>query len=161
MLIDKVYLVLKLREISYGDEFQANITCAKCHTETPIKFNLKELPVKYFSEDIQIPKEIELPVIQKKAKIRFPTVGDEAILSNSDSALAQLWRFVVEIDGHSNKEIISEVLSKLPIKDAHTIIDAISGDEFGVQTRVKFQCYQCRENATIDLPIGSDFFTVS
>tara|TARA_Y100000310_G_C20623690_1_gene784680 strand:- start:193 stop:957 length:765 start_codon:yes stop_codon:yes gene_type:complete len=161
LLIDKVYLILKLREISYGDEFQADVTCIKCHKETPVKFDLKNLPVIYFPEDMQIPKEIDLPVIQKKAKVRFPTIADEKVLSDGGAALAQLWRFIVEIDGHSNKGIISEVISKLPIKDAHTIINAISGAEFGVQTKVKFQCFQCRENATIDLPIGPGFFTVS
>jgi len=161
LIVDKVYLILKLREISYGNEFTANVTCAACHKATPVVFDLRNLPINYFEDDFDYPIEIELPVAKKQAKLKLPTVSDEQFLKDGGQALNQLWRFIDSIDGQTNKEVISELLNLLPLKDVHAMLDAISGNTYGIQTKVQFQCFECKENAVIELPITPDFFTVN
>jgi len=159
MLADKIFLVLKLREISYGKDFSALITCPKCNTEDDITIDLTQLPIKEAEESLENPMEITLPVLKKTAKVKIPTVKDEIYLQNAEAVFSQLWRFVLEVDGHTNKEIITAVLEKLPIKDAHAITKVISGDMFGVQTKVKFVCRACNEATIMEMPITPDFFT--
>ena len=161
LLMDKIYLVMKLREISYGEEFQASITCKACHKDTDVTFDLTQLPVNYVSEDFTLPMSIMLPVLKKEVKVLMPTTEDEDLLVDTSRAMKKLWKFVAEVDGCSNKAIISEVINKLPLRDVHTIIDAIASQEYGVQTEVQFQCLHCKENTLMDLPITPDFFTVS
>jgi hypothetical protein len=103
---------------------------------------------------------VTLPVIKKEAKIRLPRVRDERVLMDSEEALNQIWRFVSEIDGHTDKSIIAAVVDKLPLKDVRTVLKAIKTD-YGVDTKVKFECNSCGGVTVVDLPIDSNFFDVN
>lgn len=43
--MDKLYLLLKLREISYGDEYNTLLICNHCNAENPSKVNISQLNV--------------------------------------------------------------------------------------------------------------------
>jgi hypothetical protein len=158
--IDKLYLLMKLREISYGDEYNTLLVCQSCKAENPTTVKLSSLNVNPVPDDFTDPVEFILPSLQKKIKVRLPRVRDEKILTNSDTALDQIWRFVEEVDGHADKSIIAAVLNKLPIKDMRTILNAMK-TEFGIDTKVKFRCNDCKEVSVIDLPIDVNFFDVN
>jgi len=151
---------MKLREISYGDDYDTLLICQHCKAENPSTVKLSELNVNPVPDDFVDPVEFTLPSIQKTAKVRLPRVRDEKVLSNSETALDQIWRFVEEVDGHTDKSIISAVLNKLPIKDMRTIMNAMK-TEFGIDTKVKFKCKDCKEVSVIELPIDANFFDVS
>ena len=121
--------------------------------------NISELPVNYLPDDFSNPIEIELPVLKKKIKVRLPRVEDEAYMRNPEIALANLWRFVEEIEGHTQKTIISKVIQKLPLKDAHALMNAMGSSGYGMDTRIRFACSYCSLIETMELPIGADFFT--
>lgn len=160
LAMDKLYLLLKLREISYGDDYKTTIICRKCRTENPITVLLSELPVNPVPDDFTDPVEVLLPTINKKAKVRLPRVRDEKILVDPEVFMAQLWRFVAEIDGHTDKAILAGVVEKLPLKDMKTIINAMKMD-YGVETKVNFKCKSCGGAEVVDLPIDENFFNVS
>jgi len=157
---DKLYLILKLREISYGEEYPAIVTCDNCSFDNHMNFNLAKLPVEEISEDVSDPMEFELPVLKKKIKIKLPRVKDEDFFKDVDDVSSNLWRFILEIEGISDKSIISEVSKKFPLKDIHKIINIMNPD-FGVQTKTKYECQNCKTFNVLDLPITSDFFSVN
>jgi hypothetical protein len=159
--LDKLYMLMKLREVSYGEEYGAKITCPSCKNDNHIVFNLSELPVTYVDEDMLNPTSVYLPVLQKTIKVKLPTIADESYLLNSEIAMANLWRFVTEIEGHVNKKIISQVIQKLPLKDAHVLLKVMGGEGLGINTNVKFSCSYCSLVEEMELPIGADFFTDS
>ena len=101
-----------------------------------------------------------LPTIKKEAKVRLPRVRDEKMMQDTQTALDQMWRFVVEIDGHTDKSIIAPVVDKLPLKDIRTILNAVKTD-YGVDTKIKFECNSCGGVTVVDLPIDSNFFDVN
>jgi len=158
--MDKLYLIMKLREVSYGDEYSTLLICKSCKAENPTKIHLSELNVNPVPDDFSEPIEVELKTIKKKAKIRLPRVRDERQTKNAGEALDHLWRFVVEIDGHTDKSIIAPVVDKLPLRDIRHILKAIQTD-FGLDTMIKFECNQCGEISVVDLPIDANFFDVS
>jgi hypothetical protein len=158
--LDKLYLIMKLREISYGDDYNTLLLCKKCGEENPTTIKLSQLNINPVPDDFSDPVEIDLPALKKKVKVTYPRVRDEKLFLNSDEGLEQLWRFVVEVDGHKDKSIIAAVVEKLPIKDIKTIINAIKTD-FGIETNVKFECKRCKEVAVVDLPIDANFFNVN
>lgn len=158
--MDKLYLIMKLREISYGDDYNTLLICSHCQAENPTTVKLSQLNVNPVPDDFQDPITVSLPSINKEAKVRLPRVRDERIMTDTDAALDQIWRFVSEIDGHTDKSIIAAVVDKLPLKDIRTILNAIKTD-FGVDTKIKFQCDSCGGVTIVDLPIDANFFDVN
>lgn len=163
LLLDKLSLIFNLRAISYGDIYKAIIICSECNAENGMDIPLMSLPIEHIPDDVVDPRELTLPVLQKKVKVIFPRVIHEDYLLDRAKVFDNLWRFVVSIDGNTDKTLISKFLSdpRLPLKDIHVIINAISGAEYGVQTKVKFECTSCNAHNIVDLPIGADFFTVN
>jgi hypothetical protein len=163
ILIDKLYLILKLREISYGDNYSVSVNCGKCTFENKLNFKLSDLPISYFDDAIQEIQEITLPVTKVKVKIRYPRVSDEKYINDDIRVFDNLWRFVVEIQDSDDPVLISKFLKdpRVPLKDMHTITNAIGLSEYGVQTKVRYDCESCGHANVINLPLGADFFTVS
>ena len=92
--------------------------------------------------------------------MRLPRVRDERFLGDTSTSLDQIWRFVVEIDGHTDKSVIAAVIDRLPLRDIRTIMNSIKTD-FGVDTNVKFECKDCGGVTVVDLPINANFFDVN
>ena len=158
--MDKLYLIMKLREISYGDDYKTLLLCQQCRAENPTTVKLSELNVNPVPDDFTDPITFMLPVAKKEIKIKQPRVRDEKIFENTEDALNQLWRFVAEIGGHTDKSIIAAVMDKLPLVDIKTILNSIKSD-YGVETKIKFACQECGGVSIVDLPIDANFFDVS
>jgi hypothetical protein len=158
--MDKLYLIMKLREISYGDDYNTLLICSHCAAENPTTIKLSHLNVNPVPDDFTDPVTVMLPTIKKEAKVRLPRVRDERMMQDTQAALDQIWRFVVEIDGHTDKSIIAPVVDKLPLKDIRTILNAVKTD-YGVDTKIKFECNSCGGVTVVDLPIDSNFFDVN
>lgn len=163
LILDKLALIFNLRAISYGDIYKAIAICVECRQENDMDVPLMSLPLEYIPEDVTDPREIELPVLKKKVKVIFPRVAHEPYLNNKEKIFDNLWRFVISVDNITDKTLISKFLldTRVPLKDIHAIINAITGVGYGVQTKVKFECQSCKAHNVVDLPIGADFFTVS
>ena len=157
--MDKLYLLMKLREISYGDNYKATIACNSCKKENLVNFKITDLPVTYVEDDLTDPVSVELPVLKKKAQVRLPRIEDESYFSSPEIAVANLWRFVESIDGSRKKTIISKIVPQLPLKDAHILLDTVSASKYGINTKVKFACAFCSHTEVMELPISTDFFS--
>jgi hypothetical protein len=158
--MDKLYLVMKLREISYGDDYNCLLICEHCKAENPTIVKLSQLNVNPVPDDFVDPIEVKLDSINKSANVRLPRVKDEKFLGDAADSLNQIWRFVVDIDGHSDKSVIAAVVDKLPLRDIRKIMNALKG-EYGVDTNIKFQCGTCGGVTVVDLPINANFFDVN
>jgi len=160
LAMDKLYLIMKLREISYGDDYNTVLLCSHCGSENPTTVKLSDLNVNPVPDNFEDPITVFLPTLKKEAKVRLPRVRDEKFMKTAEDALNQLWRFVVEIAGHTDKSVIAPVIDKLPLVDVRTIMNAIKSD-YGVDTKVKFQCAHCGGASIVDLPIDANFFDVN
>lgn len=163
LIMDKLYLILKLREISYGDSYDVTVGCPQCNHDNKMSFKLSHLNKNEIPEDETNPKEIVLPVTGVKLVVRYPKVIDEKYLKDEATIYANLWRFVVSINGVPDLVLISNFLkdTRVPIKDMHVVLREIMGTQYGIDTKVKFQCEKCKTVTLTNLPLGADFFTVS
>jgi len=158
---DKLYLLLKVRENSFGTQYTVPYICEACEAKSDVTFDIGQFKVNKIEEDLQDPREVHLEKINKKATVRFPRVRDEAFLADSTRIMDNMWRFVESIDGNNNKAVISKVIQKLPSKDVHLLMNEIFGSKYGLDTQGKFSCDHCGHTQTAELPIGTDFFTLS
>lgn len=161
LLIDKLYLLLKIREISYGNEYEVGVGCTDCGFENKLNLHIDKL------ESVSVPEDLDLfniPVflkgIGKEVVVTAPLVSEEDFLSPKNIQ-SNLWRFVKSIAGNSNPTVISKVIKELPLVDIHTIINAFSLEKFGVQPKIKYTCDGCAHLNLISLPIDENFFSVS
>ena len=157
--MDKLFLVMKLRELSYGNDYTATISCPGCRKDNSIVFKMDQLNVKYMEDDYVNPCPVHLPILDKECHVRLPKIKDEAYLVNAETTTQNMWRFIEDIDGYDSKSIIQKVCSQLPLKDAHAILGVLGGNDYGLDTRVRFVCSYCSHNEVMALPITSDFFS--
>jgi hypothetical protein len=75
---------MKVREISYGENYEFNITCPACTSEIKTSLVLSEhLNMTQVPDELsQIPREIDLPKLKVKAEVRFPRSREEAFLAD-------------------------------------------------------------------------------
>jgi len=158
---DKLYLLLKIREASFGSDYRTEVVCDNCAAKNDITYDIGSFKIKQIPEDLEDPREVFLEVINKKAKVRFPRVQDEPYLADTNKIMDNLWRFVMVIDGNDNKAVIAKVIQKLPSKDVHILMNEIFGSDYGLDTKGQFKCDICGSIQISELPIGTDFFTLS
>ena len=161
ILMDKIYLLFKIREASYGSDYNAVMTCPKCGVDSEVKVDLGKLNIKEVPDDLDNPREIELKKLKKKAMVRFPRLNEEKHLSLTDDKPSQFWRFVEAIDGCTDKQVIAEVIKKLPLSDIHTLVKEITQVDYGIDPRINFICSECEGESIVDVQLGENFFTES
>lgn len=158
--IDRIFLIIKLRDISFGNEYSVKVPCDSCKYDNDLVFKMDQLNTTFVPDDWVPTKDILLPVLKKTVTIRYPQAKDEEYTVDLSKTQDNLWRFIIKVEGHDRKEVISKFCEKLPIADRHSILNALS-PKYGIDHIVKFQCQKCSHMNVIGLPLGADFLTVT
>lgn len=162
LAMDKLFLLMKIREISYGSEYEFPVACPNCNKEITTTLELdKHFVVKEVPEDLTDPREVKLPRLGVSAKVMFPRSKDEAYLDDSTTLLKNLFRFVVSIGEITDPVFVAKALKKMHIQDIKTIVKEVNKDEYGIDPRFMFDCPSCKTVTPMAIPLGVDFFSVS
>lgn len=162
LLMDKFYLLLKLREASYGSIYTFDINCPECGGSTRTELDLtKHLTVNEVPDDLEDPRTVHLPKLGVDVQVRFPRVREEGFIEDTESSSKMMNRFVISIDGNTDPVFISKALKRMHIMDLKKISREITLDQYGVDPRFIFECPHCKYEALTQLPFGADFFSVS
>jgi len=156
---DKIFLVVNIRNLSVGPNYDINITCGNCNKVNPVSIDVLEtFSCDYPEEPLAQTTEIELPVIKKKVVVRRAT-SDE-LEQPQEKLYNDIWKFVHSIEGIQSGQVIYDVVSRLPRKDIHAIVNSISCSELGLNTKFLFICSECEHEEVNDLTMQPDFFTM-
>jgi len=160
--MDKMYLLMKVREVSYGEEYEFNITCPSCRGDVKTSLVLSEnLNMNEIPDDLTDPREVLLPKLKVKAEVRFPRSREEVFLKDSETIYKNLYRFINSISDNSDPVFISKALKRMHLKDIKKLISEINKGEYGIDPRFIFECPQCRHEETMAIPMDVSFFSVS
>jgi|TARA_A100000172_G_scaffold41301_3_gene25203 hypothetical protein len=161
VIIDKLFLLIKVRELSFGSDYKVGVICPNCSYENKLNLELSKLISNQVPEDFSFDKiDIHLEGINKKACLNFLTVADEDYI-DPGKVSENLWRFIQSIEGVDNPMVIAKVVERLPLQDVHSIIKAMMLSEYGIQPHVRFTCDSCTKSSLINLPIDENFFSVN
>jgi len=161
VIIDKLYLLIKIRELSYGNEYKVGVVCGKCGCENKLSLELDKLQCNAVPEDFNFTsREIFLDGIKKTAQISYLTVSDEDFVG-PDKVADNLWRYVTSIEGIDNPSVLSKVILKLPIIDIHKIVKHLMLTDYGIQPQIRYTCDSCNNSNLINLPLDENFFSVN
>jgi len=161
--MDKVYVLLKLREISYGAAYDVVITCPTpfCKHKAETTIDISELNVTPIPDDLENPRKVVLPESGLKAEVRFQYSSEEEYFSSPESFYSNIWRLVTKVEEYTDREIIAGTIKKLSLKDLHALREEIFLDGYGLDTRFMYGCPKCKTETLMEVPLGSDFFSVN
>lgn len=160
--MDKIYLLMKVREASYGDEYEFKVTCPQCSTDVKTELILsKHLNMVAVPDDLEDPRTITLPKLKAKVEVRFPRSREESFLKDTESIYQNVYKFVVSVEGNKDPIFISKAIKRLHIMDMKKLISEIVQSEYGIDPRFVFECPECSHSDTMAIPLDINFFSVS
>lgn len=169
--VDRNFLLLKLRSITFGSELQTSYTCPACRQSVAMSEDLDELPVKGLSngdgpEDIVV--QLDEGYVDRDGQVhtaltlRLPTgLDEEAVASQmnqnaslgKNALLARCIESLGEMPRHRVEAIGPKILADLTMTDRRLIDRAINQGAPGVDLVRRIECSNCDNvfNATLDL----------
>lgn len=162
VIFDRYYLLLKIREASYGPDYKFSVVCPHCDSEAHSEINLAEgLNITEVEDDVTDPRSFTLPRLGVECEVKFPRVRDEHYIADTESAVKNTYRFVKSINGNDDPVFITKALKRMSIVDMKTIVKEINRGEYGVDPRFVLECPSCGKSTTMAIPMDIDFFSVS
>ena len=160
LLVDKIYLLFKLRELSFGSVYKFVVGCPSCHQENRISVDLNDMPVVSL-EDMGREVDIQLPMCKKPAKVKLASMSDEVYMSDPELLMDNLWRYIISINDVENDMVIQKAIKKLPAGDINTIMSTVMCEGYGLTTEIRVLCSHCGHDSVMELPLNKNFFSAS
>lgn len=174
LAIDRTFLLIWLRGISYSPEYEVEITCPFTDKKFIHSINLN-LDVEECPEDFG-PSSMKdtLPTTGFSFSYRLATGRDELEIQKrqekknknfnidlnrpDDDFLNRLAVMINDIEGLTDKNELGVLLAKLPGNDIAYLKSVIDEPPFGVNTKVSIVSPYSSEEFEIELPLDSNFF---
>lgn len=161
LLEDEWALLLYLRAISYGRDYEIEVECPSCDTKAKHTVDIEtDINVKHATDAIEKGITVTLPKSKKKVSMHLPTkkdVGKDVYATVVNC---------IETSDNVEKQLIPMWMSSLTAHDVSVLRNAINKVEWGADHSVKFvcqnpECDECGKPQKVGLPITSEFFRVS
>tara|TARA_R100000458_G_C8268307_1_gene243152 strand:- start:1361 stop:2275 length:915 start_codon:yes stop_codon:yes gene_type:complete len=160
-LEDKNYILFKLREISYGDEYTINATCDECGAENKLVVNISEVPVAYAADEYEEPFSVTLPDSKQEVKFVTARCKDEKYLETAEKLMDNLWRFALSVGKYSEQKVIKSFFEKTTVRDIAFFREELSKERYGMNKSMSYECAGCGAVTRSMIPFTESFFSVS
>jgi len=160
-LEDKNYILFKLREISYGDEYMVQAECTECEHSNMLTVNISEVPVIYAEDGYEEPITITLPDTSQEVTYITPRCKDERYFNNAEMLIDNLWRFALSVGKYSEKKVIKGFFEATTVRDLAFFREAITKNNYGMNKSMSYECANCGEVTESLIPFTESFFSVS
>ena len=175
-MFDIDWAMLKLRIVSHGPLYKANVVCPKCGHTMDKTINLDDIPMIPVEEDFVSEFEIgPLPISGDTLKVRLLTYKDLMDMqSESQRILSKFPEYkgdpldvldyiykIVEVNGEKKPPTFMK-----PYVESMSAADSIYFDQaysdkistYGPDTQLTFQCDKCNETFIRSMPMNAEFF---
>lgn len=163
---DRVFALLQIRRLTYGDEYAFRASCPRCDEGFEWQEDLSTLVVQYLADPGEVAPdhtfEFVLPRAQRRVRWRLLRGKDEATLAriraDSPDAVASLALVLRTVEIEGEKLVSRRFFDELEAADAAAFRAEINARECGVETSIEVDCPACGARFEMDLPIGAGFF---
>ena len=159
---DRYFLMLAIRRITFGDDYDFKVRCMTCGQTFQISVNLAELPVKKLEGDPDATHTITLPRTKKEVTFKLLRGRDEKKIATAMRKSPQelirlsLYLHTVAIDGDDN--VSEKFFETLPGADSLYYRRKIDEVTCGIDTTVEVECPECDNEFEVQLPMNETFF---
>ncbi len=174
LTIDRNYLLIWLRGISYDPIYEVEVRCTECGEKSKQEINLNELEVTYCPEDFSLDSlKGALPKSGWNFSYRLSTGSDELAVARyrdkrgreagtgnrTDDTLTYRTSLLLNNIGEiSNTSELHILLKRLPVADGGYLRSLVNEPPFGVDTTIGLVCGICGAEYSVDLPMEASFF---
>lgn len=186
---DRFYLLIYLRGISFGTEYEVAIKCPECGNINKDKLDLdKDLFVMSLDQAAQSGDEeqsyrAKQLINHGSVEDKFPASGEtftwgiltgqmeaerdarsariNKVMGTDSKLLEHYSNFVHSIGGVTDPKMKQAIIRELPMADTSYLREIISGYTFGVDQNFEYTCQACAETFRTGLPIDETFFSTS
>lgn len=172
LTIDRTYLLIYLRGISYTTKYEVEVKCPNCESKFETTINLDEMFVEPCPDNYGPILQDVLPNTKLPFTYRLSTGKDEQDITDyrdrrvkqfgdnttDDTLTYRTAMLLHEIDGIKTKNDLQVLLKNLPINDVSYIRNCINEPPFGVDTNIEIICPSCMHDFSVDLPLEASFF---
>jgi hypothetical protein len=172
LTIDRNYLLIWLRGISYDSLYEVKVKCPSCENTFDTEINLSLLPVEQCPDDFTtVNLTGTLPKTGCQFSYRLSTGKDEVSIlqyrerqakkfagSTDDTLTFRTSLLLNNIEDVNDTKSLQILLKRLPISDVAYLRSLINEPPFGVDTDVGLVCSVCGHEFSIDLPLEASFF---
>ena len=172
---DYLFLMYKLREVTYGSSYTLETRCPFCNTKNIDTVDLNDLIIKEFNPIIFKYMEFELPQTKKRVKIKFQTprmldTVDEKIRhhkkksidkSTNPELIYTISTMIESIDNETPNILdVEKWVPTLPMLDTQTILSyaEIVNGVIGIDRGLEVTCDMCKLSYETSFRIGPEFF---
>lgn len=173
LVSDRYALLLTIRAVGYGTEYEDDVTCSECSVTKSRVFNLASFPIKRLDIEPITPGTnlfgFTLPKSKKQVQFRFLTGRDEEdmhVLAERQKKLgiilesnvtSTLIRSIVSIDGKTDKSKIARFVQNMPAQDSLALRKYMGDHQPGVLFRQQLACPACNHVEEVNMPMGLGF----
>lgn len=172
LTIDRTYLLIYLRGISYSPEYDVEVKCPDTEKKFSTTIDLNSLYVEACPDDYGPVLEDTLPTSGYKFKYMLSRGKDEREIqdyrerrikmfgdaSADDTLIYRTSMLLEHIEGLEDQRELQTLLKGLPINDVAYIRGCINEPPFGVETSVTLVSPFTMEEFEIELPLEANFF---
>lgn len=179
---DTLYLLFKLRSLSYGDKYRFRTRCPECGKKFEVELDLSTVAVNTLDEDYERSLEVVLPHAKDKVYTKFLTnndlqsINDEMerrrrkfkdLKDDTDFVLrlaTMIRRIELAVPTAAGDKVldhpidIQNYIEKLTDLDATAIASTTDNVSFGIYPLIEEKCPHCREYVDIRIDLGPGFF---
>jgi hypothetical protein len=178
LVSDRNAILIAIRAINYGIDYEPEIPCPSCEQKSIQKFNLQEFCG--LEEEDTPPVDVErtksgtfliknLPVSNWTFEVRPLTGREEEIFTKVleqdkkrnkvESILStQIKLYTVSIDGVADPQVIHKAVSVLPAKDSKVLRATYKKIVPSFDMGVIYDCDNCGYSGRIEMPFTAEFF---
>ena len=174
---DKAAIMIAARITGYGPDYDVEITCPECSTESETTFDLSDYE-KYYTVGDEIENfhlnqkgmfETTLPASGATVELRMVNSRDETRMVKAqqlktknklaDSTSTDFLKLIIHsIDGNSDRNAISQLVMDLPARDARFLRTNYSKVVPNVDLKEHFECPYCGTETEMEVPLEAGVF---
>ena len=154
---DRLYLLFKIRELSYGDDYKLEQNCTNCGVKNSLTLKLSTLEIDYLEEDYTT---FTLPDSKKSVTIRVPRASQ---LENIEMEVLMndLYKYVESVENVVDGTVIQEFIRRTTVKDVDILRNAIFIPPYGMEDKLMFNCMKCSQTTKAAVVMNEYFFTAN
>ena len=172
---DEQFIMIKLREFTYGSDYHIKAKCSKCGAEHEYKINLSSFESKELPDDFEEPLKMILPMCKKELEVRmlrnkdYVNIHDAAVKRARKSVksnvneleyILRMIAYIKSVNGVDSRDMnIQSFVENLHARDSAYFWAFINTKfDCGLDTTTILDCLSCGESIDIDFEINSEFF---
>tara|TARA_R110000824_G_scaffold35687_5_gene111602 strand:- start:3529 stop:4392 length:864 start_codon:yes stop_codon:yes gene_type:complete len=155
---DRVYVLYRLRGISYGDGYEVSHDCDKCSITSKLELSIKSLTTTNLTREHMV---FNLPDSEQECEVKLPRMQDEHLYNNNSNLMNNMHMFVYRVGNITDKTIIEAFIHKTTVRDIDTLRNRIFAPEYGMENHFFYTCAGCSTKNKVDIQLNENFFTAS